>query len=445
MNQRYRVLPSFFLAASVTLAGCSSGGSSGSSPAPAPAPPPPPPAGNAAITVVPASYDFGRITTGNTPAPLQVTISNTGTAALTVTGVTLSSPTSGPYSLAVGGGAKPCNSATPTIAASDACTMQVLFSPTTDGTFNASLQITSNATNSPAVSLAMVGIREAIQTLTVRINQIECTSTNATAYVSVIDQGGFSVLGLGPTQFTFTENALGPKAPATAVYIEDEYAKVAIASLLDYSKSLRDQPVAFADMKNGFSSLVKGLAPGDEGEILKFATEFQVVQPFTSVMADLQTAITAPFNQGDGTRLYDTIYKAIDDTSAKTTFRRAVIVATDGKEDLPAPPATTPATYKLADVIKHANDSNLPVFAIGLGASLNSADLKSLAEGTGGLYYQADTSANLATIYSQLATLLYSQQYKLTFTVTGTTGSIKIGATAPPAVSGEGTRDFTCN
>ncbi len=34
-----------------------------------------------------------------------------------------------------------------------------------------------------------------------------------------------------------------------------------------------------------------------------------------------------------------------------------------------------------------------------------------MAAETGGLYYQANTSQNLATIYQQLASLLYGNQY----------------------------------
>ena len=150
-NDRRRVLlvPSLLAACVVGVAGCSGGGSSAPSPAPAPTPvppPPPPPPSAASIQVLPASFDFGKVTTNNSSAPLQVTISNTGTTPLTVSAITLSAPSGPPYALAVGGGAKPCGSATPTIAAADSCTVQVLFAPTTAGTFTSTLQVTSNAT-----------------------------------------------------------------------------------------------------------------------------------------------------------------------------------------------------------------------------------------------------------------------------------------------------------
>ena len=62
-------------------------------PAPTPVPPPPPPPPSAtSIQVLPASFDFGKVTTNNSSAPLQVTISNTGTTPLTVSAITLSAP-----------------------------------------------------------------------------------------------------------------------------------------------------------------------------------------------------------------------------------------------------------------------------------------------------------------------------------------------------------------
>ena len=281
------------------------------------------------------------------PAPLQVTISNTGTAPLNVTGIALNSPTGGPYALAVGGGAKPCGATTRTIAAADSCTVQVLFQPTTDGAFNATLQVSSNAPNAPTVSLAIAGSSEQVQTLSVRVNQIEVVcapstpANTATAYVSVTDQGGFSVLGLLAANFLITQGAMSVPPP-TANYVNQVYKNVAIAALLDFSKSLRDQPVAFADMKTGFSNFFGSLKPNDVAEVIRFATENEVTQPFTTDVAALRAAIDLPFNKGDGTRLYDTVFLGIDNVVNSRTsypgYRGVVIVATDGdRQNFPPP------------------------------------------------------------------------------------------------------------
>ena len=45
-------------------------------------------------------------------------------------------------------------------------------------------------------------------------------------------------------------------------FVEVVYKQIAIAAVMDYSGSLTDQPVAFADMKNGFSSLFSSAESG---------------------------------------------------------------------------------------------------------------------------------------------------------------------------------------
>lgn len=453
MKQRSSILRVLFSAATIAVVGCSSGGSAPSpGPTPAPTPTPtPPPATSPTLQVVPATFDFGKVTTNNKPAPLEVTIKNNGTAALNVSAISFRAPADPSFMLNTSLGTKPCASVSPTVAAGDSCTIQVTFQPpTTAGTFTSTLQIASNDPTSPNFGLPIAGASEAVAALNVKINQIDtllCTSPSAgrtTAYVSVNDQGGYPVLGLQPGAFSITQGALNtPLTLISATFVGSSvYKNVAISGSLDYSKSLRDQPVAFADMKTGFSNLFGSLKANDEGAVLKFATEFQVVQPFTPDRALLQAKVAEAFNQGDGTRLYDTVYTAVDDAAMKTSFRRAVIVATDGVEDLP--PSAPPSVQNINTVIANAKSKNVPIFTIGIGANINATDLGKMATDTGGIYYQANASQNLATIYQQLGSLLYENQYVLTFdrAVTGIQQSPIRVTVASGTLSGSTTRDI---
>ena len=349
MKQRSSIVTTLLVAFAIALAGCSSGGG-GSAPSTPSAPnppntpaPPAPPAVSPTIQVLPATFDFGKVTSNNAPAPLEITIRNTGTAALRVSSISLFAPSSGPYALSLNGGSKPCGSGTPTIAASDSCTVQVTFQPSTAATFTSTVQISSDAQASPVVSIPISGTSEMLTSLTLRINQIEnptCPNP-AVAYVSVIDQGGFPLLGLQAAQFAAAQqpSTTPPSQPRPIISVDPvdfgTYRNVAISALLDHSKSLTDQPIAFADMKAGFSNLLGGLKPNDIAELMKFATEFEVVVPFTTDSAALRAGIELPFNKGTGTRLFDTVYQAVENISTKTAYRRAVIVATDGVDELP--------------------------------------------------------------------------------------------------------------
>lgn len=407
-----------FVMIAVTACGSGGGDSGGATPAA--------PVGSPTIGVLPTTYDFGKITTGNSPAPLEVTIRNSGTAPLRVSTISFGAPSDSSFTLALSGGSRPCGSASPTLAAADTCTFHVRFQPAATGSFAANVQINSDDRSVPVTGLSIAGTSEAVTTLSVQINQLEtaCPTNEATAYVSVTDQGGFPLPGLQSSNFSITEGT-DPILNFTSSSLDVVYKPIAIAAVMDYSGSLTDQTVAFSDMRNGYSSLINNLKPNDIGEILKFDSEIEVVQPFTADKAALLAAISAPFDKGRATKLYDAVFKAVDDTAVNANHRRAVIVATDGRDE-GGPIAGVPvSTHSLTQVKNNAINKKVPIFTIGIGASINRTVLEDMANSTGGLFYEASTSQNLANIYQQLSSILYEKQYILTFNqlVRGTVGS----------------------
>jgi len=412
MIDRSTLFATVVTALAITATGCSSGGG-GSSPAPAPAPPPPPPpTPTPTLQVLPAAYDFGRVTATNAAAPLEVTIRNTGTAALNVSSIGFQAPADSSFVLNLSGGTKPCASASPTIAASDSCTVQVSFHPSADGTFNSTLQINSNDRTAPVFGLPIAGAREQITAWALYINQIDLgTCPEATAYVTVIDQGGFPVTNLTAPNFTVSQGTASV-ASFTVTYVDATASPVAISAVLDHSGSLTDQTVAFADMKTGFKNLFGSMRAGDIGQVIKFDDAVEVVEPFTMDKLRLQAAVEAPFDKGRNTKLYDAAFLAVDEMAPQTAYRRAVVVATDGRDQGPTVPYST---HTLAQVIANAVADKVPVFTIGLGLDIDRAVLQQMATGTGGVFYEASTSQNLANIYNQLSTILYSRQYVVKF------------------------------
>jgi Ca-activated chloride channel homolog len=399
------------------------------------------PAGTPSIQVFPGSYDFGKVTTTNTPAPLEITIINSGTAALKVSAISLAADST--FFLNTSAGSKPCGSA-PTIAAADRCTFEVAFRPAGAGSYSSNLQISSDARNTPLVGLPISGASEPVSSHTVRINQVErsCPSNEATAYVSVTDQGGYPVRDLTRDHFSVIEgDVVRPIIAST--YVEVAYQPLALSAVMDYSGSLTQQPVAFADMKNGFSTFVGGMRPQDIGQVIKFESTVEVVQPFTSDKAVLQAAIAAQFGANGFTKLYDAAFKAVDDTALNTTYRRAVLLATDGMDEGPTMPYSA---RTLEEVIANAKSKNVAIFTIGIGGSINRLVLEQIANETGGLFYAANTSQNLATIYQQLSTVLYERQYLLRFDQLtkppGTAALLRIG-TIPSTLGGNAVGTIT--
>jgi hypothetical protein len=101
------------------------------------------------ITVSPGSVDFGYV--GDMPSdPRQITVSNTGTAPLSVTSAIVGGANASEYVV----GADTCTGAT--VAAGSACTFELTFTPSADGTRVASVTVASNA-GSRTVSLTGTG------------------------------------------------------------------------------------------------------------------------------------------------------------------------------------------------------------------------------------------------------------------------------------------------
>jgi Ca-activated chloride channel family protein len=392
--------------------------------------------------VLPATYDFGTVTSNNVPAPLEVTVKNIGNAPLQVSSISLGATAAPGFSLRLGGGSKPCGSGSATIAAGDLCTLEVEFQPANTGTFATSLQIASNDRTSP-VTVPISGASEPVAALTARINQLQtaCPTNEVTAYVSVTDQGGYPVTGLLDPSFTVTQETTPRTLISPVSYAEQTYKPIATAAALDFSNSLSSQSVAFGDMKNAFTDYFDAMKPGDIGEVVKFGSEVEVTQPFTSQKASLLAAIAAPFDKGSATKMYDAAFQSVDDSGAQANYRKAVVIATDGTDNASA--------RTLADVTSNALSRNVPVFAIGIGASINRSALEQLAAGTGGLYYEANTSQNLATIYRQISSILYEKQYILKFDQLskgpGAASSVTVGVTSGSLVGSAAAPVVSCN
>jgi hypothetical protein len=100
---------------------------------------------------------FGNVTHGVGSLAQTVTIANAGSAALSVSGIQITGADASQFSLDLGGGANPCGSAAPSIAAGGSCTVTVIFSPQSTGAKGAMIAIASNDPDEAAVNVALIG------------------------------------------------------------------------------------------------------------------------------------------------------------------------------------------------------------------------------------------------------------------------------------------------
>lgn len=165
--------------------------------------------GTPAISVSPASKDFGAVVVNATSYPQIFTISNSGTSALTVSGISLAGSDNGMFALAVGDGSGGTCGTTTTLAPAGNCTVSATFTPASIGPKNTTLRITSDDPANPVkdVTLNGTGVLPAYIISTSVIG-----GNGSIACDSPVTQGGTSVCTISPAAgyhlATFTDNTL---------------------------------------------------------------------------------------------------------------------------------------------------------------------------------------------------------------------------------------------
>ena len=150
-------------------------------------------------TISPASLTFSNQSVGTTSSAQTVTITNTGSNAMTISGVTAS----GDFAQT-----NQCSS----IPASQSCTVSVTFTPTTSGSRNGTLTINDNAQGNPhTVSLSGTGIASAVSfsptSLTFSSQSVGTTSAPQSITVTDTGNGQLTVTGIQVTgDFAQTNN-----------------------------------------------------------------------------------------------------------------------------------------------------------------------------------------------------------------------------------------------
>jgi hypothetical protein len=173
------------------------------------------------VTLSPTTLTFASTTVGSTSAAQTVTLTNTGTAALTITGVTLTGTNTGDFAQT-----NTCPVSPATLAANANCTISVTFKPTATGARSANVSIADNATGSPQ-TVPLTGTGAAAGTPAVTLNPTSLSfaattvgSTSAAQTVTLTNSGtgaltitGVSLTGANPGDYAQTNTC--PLSPAT--------------------------------------------------------------------------------------------------------------------------------------------------------------------------------------------------------------------------------------
>ncbi|HEX5426282.1 MAG TPA: choice-of-anchor D domain-containing protein [Candidatus Acidoferrales bacterium] len=165
----------------------------------------------AAVQVTPTALTFGPQAIGTKSTAQQVTIANTGGAALAVNGISVSGTNAGDFS--------ETNNCPPSLAASANCVVSVVFDATAPGARAASLTIADDGAGSPqqipltgtatqaAVTLSSASINFGNQPVGIASSAISVTVTNSGNGPLVV--GGLTFSGTNGNDFSETDNCKG--------------------------------------------------------------------------------------------------------------------------------------------------------------------------------------------------------------------------------------------
>lgn len=237
------------------------------------------------------------------------------------------------------------------------------------------------------------------------INQVDVSNfPNVVLYVSVSDASGKLNLGLGPEDFLVKED----EVEQSPLNVKTQLPSIATVLVVDSSGSMKN---AMADTQRAATVYVDNVRKEDEIAVIWFADSVKVAQQFTTDKPAVRNAIRALKARGN-TALYDALYEATK-TFGERKGRKVIILLTDGKDD---DGTNRPLSVKTMEQgIAAANEVNVPIFAIGLGTSVDEGILRKIGEQTGGKYFRSPSSSDLENLYKEIGALLEGQ-YIISYT-----------------------------
>ncbi|HXH22364.1 MAG TPA: VWA domain-containing protein [Dehalococcoidia bacterium] len=221
--------------------------------------------------------------------------------------------------------------------------------------------------------------------------------------LSVAEVGGRPVTGLGAGAFQAEETGAAANV-ASVQSVVDQRIGVAVVLTIDTSGSMAGNAITQAKAAAG--TFLRSLQPVDQAALISFSDNVNVL---TALALDRTPALQEVdrLQAVGNTALYTGVARSVEVARSASLARRAIILLSDGQD------FGGVSTVSRDESLRLAAEAGVPVYAIGLGPSIDRAYLEQLAGQTGGAFFAAPTPAAIPGIYQQLAELLRSQ-YVLT-------------------------------
>lgn len=227
---------------------------------------------------------------------------------------------------------------------------------------------------------------------------------------SLYEGNGDPVRDLTIADVSLTED--GKRVDPTDVVVADQE-PINVAILMDTSGSMSGLKMDAA--RRAAARFITTLGTDNQAALVSFNSQVKTESDFTDDLDAVRQKVELLNSvRGSGTCLYDALYNSIELSAAIPSGRRAIVILTDGVDELPA--GGKCSKYTDQDVIDLATTSStrIPIYTLGLGNSVDANGLERLAGRTGGAYQFAQTADNLDEVFGKLLDQLRSQ-YRLSY------------------------------
>ncbi len=235
-------------------------------------------------------------------------------------------------------------------------------------------------------------------------------------FFTIMDENGRPIPN--PNIESATIELLGPDNEPVPATVSDPESPIYITLLIDGSTSMMN---VIGDVRAAAQSAIDNAPPTAHFSVIQFHESSTVLESFTNDHSRVKSAISiAEAVPEKGTCLYDALYDAVnmlDDQIENQQARRAIILFTDGKDQLLVTSDERCSKHTYDDVINVAKPANItapttPIHTIGLfdeqGGNINDAELRRMAEDTVA-FSAIGNSTNLNSLFQDIIDGLNSQ------------------------------------
>lgn len=188
--------------------------------------------------------------------------------------------------------------------------------------------------------------------------------------------------------------------PQEIVHFAHEKTPLSIVLLVDSSESMMGR---IDDARRGLADFIGSVRPIDQVMLVEFDSETRTLSTFTRDKGRLKNALQGLRPDGS-TALYDALSISIDHLAARD-HGRVVVLLSDGVDAS----FSGGSERSFEQVLRQAHEADTRIFTIGLGVSVDRAELERLAAETGGDAWFSMQPGELSGVYRQIGRELHNQ------------------------------------